>query len=213
VERLKAVIFDVDGVLIHSDKALYELSNYVLEQYDFPTHPYEFIMNCAGMEGYEWIKNLLPPEKRNDRIIYELRECAFKNYSYFFRKYSYLPYDLIIILAELKRDYKLGVATNNSLRGWMIVKNTFNIWDIFDYIQISNGIIKPKPYPDMLLRVLEKLEVMNYEAVYVGDSEIDVLAAKNAGIKMVMVGDRRTRIEPDYRISELKELKRVLYEL
>jgi len=89
--------------------------------------------------------------------------------------------------------------------------------EYFDFVFSRNDVLNLKPNPDVLNLALERLGVSNYDSILVGDSLDDVNAAKNAGIRMMIItGGENAKADilaakPDYVIQCYQELLAVLY--
>ena len=91
------------------------------------------------------------------------------------------PFELRPFMLELKRRYKLGLATNRSATVPALVDH-LGLDGIFDAVASALDKVPPKPAPDILRLCLERAGVDAARAVYVGDSRIDREAADSAGI-------------------------------
>jgi len=89
-----------------------------------------------------------------------------------------------------KKKIKIGLATNNRIRLTTKVLKHYKIFKYFDAIVTRDDGLKPKPYPDPILKVCEKLNVMPDETIYVGDTKNDYKAAKSAGCLVVGVNSQ-----------------------
>lgn len=147
--------------------------------------------------------------------------------AYYLKRYnenpSYLtkPYDGIVeLLKKLKEKGYTLVAYSNKpddvLQG--VIRDILGE-DIFDY---SLGFVKGakgKPDPSVLLEILEKFDVEPKEAIYIGDSEVDIETGKNANVKTIAVswGFRNREFlesnSPDYLVDSVEELKEILESL
>jgi HAD superfamily hydrolase (TIGR01549 family) len=119
------------------------------------------------------------------------------------------------VLKELKKKkIILGVASNIPtvfLRGHL---RTFNIDEYFDIVTGQEDCDEQKPSPKPIICTLEKIGITPQEAIYVGDMEEDIIAAKRANsVTVAIVRDesyhprwRLERQEPDFIISNLREL-------
>lgn len=114
-------------------------------------------------------------------------------------------------LDKLKEQgYTLAIMTGNSVLHISKVLKMFDVEKDFA-ILVGNDIVeKPKPYPDGLLFTLEKLNCPKEQAVYVGDSLNDMLAAENAGIKGILI-DRKNEY-PSYHKTKISSLSFLLKE-
>jgi HAD superfamily hydrolase (TIGR01549 family) len=94
-------------------------------------------------------------------------------------------------LEELRTTYKLAVATG--MNGTLFREHIlpmFEMQDFFSCIMSSSELSDPsrgKPFPDMLLKILEALDIRPNEAVMVGDAKGDVLMAQAAGVEPIVV--------------------------
>ena len=84
----------------------------------------------------------------------------------------------------------------------------FDLAGYFDLVVTSSDVKRPKPYPDELIRILEYFDLESHQVIYVGDSRLDELAAKAAGIPLVAY--RNPALFSDYHIDSLKELEELL---
>lgn len=119
-------------------------------------------------------------------------------------------------LEELKKlNLKLAAVSNASLENTLLVLRAFDLDKYFDLVlgkDYSNlDGVKPSPY--LIEKALKKLQLIPYEAIVVGDSSNDVLAAKRAGVKAVNV-IRFGRVDgADYYVKNLWELVELAKEL
>ncbi len=100
------------------------------------------------------------------------------------------------VVAEIRRlGIKTAILTNNGRPAVNIILKQLPLEKYFDLIQTRNESPNPKPYPDGILRVLERLGVTADEAVYIGDALIDAVAAKRAGVPFWAVATGETSRE------------------
>ena len=78
----------------------------------------------------------------------------------------------------------LGVCTNRSTSMDMVLRS-FGLDTYFGIVMTASRVANPKPHPEPLLKVLEHFAVAPAEALFVGDSEVDRLAAESAGVPFV----------------------------
>ena len=81
----------------------------------------------------------------------------------------------------------------------------FNLTAYFDLVVTSFDVARPKPHPDVLQKVLSHFSIRPQEALYVGDSQVDVEAANAANIPFVAY--RNKTLQTPYHITTLKELQ------
>src|ERR1700693_597175 len=112
-------------------------------------------------------------------------------------------------MLELKRRYRLALATNRSATVPALVEH-LKLGDVFDAIASALDKVAPKPAPDILRLCLERARVKPANAIYIGDSPIDREAAEAAGVAFLGVG---TRVEHHHRIATLHDLEKALRKL
>jgi phosphoglycolate phosphatase len=122
-------------------------------------------------------------------------------------KYMEIEPDLIPLLEKYTGRLKLAVATNRTDTMNKVLA-VHGIEKYFDLVVTALDVPRPKPHPDPLIRVLEYFHVAPDEMLYVGDSELDDLAAKAAGVPLVAYDN--TSLAGDYHIKRLKELEKII---
>lgn len=113
------------------------------------------------------------------------------------------------LLLTIKRDYRLGLATNRSATIPAII-DYLGLSGVFDAVASARDAVRPKPAPDMLHLCLERAGVEAHRAVYVGDSATDLEAASAAGIHFVGLGPRAPHV---HQIGHLENLSLKLKEI
>jgi phosphoglycolate phosphatase len=119
------------------------------------------------------------------------------------------PFELRPFMMQLKRRYRLALATNRSATVPALVEH-LKLADVFDAIASALDKVPPKPAPDILRLCLERAGVAPEHAIYIGDSPIDREAAEAAGVAFIGVGPR---VEHHDRIASLHELSDALERL
>jgi HAD superfamily hydrolase (TIGR01509 family) len=84
----------------------------------------------------------------------------------------------------------------------------FKLDGLFDLVVTAGDVERPKPYPDVLLKVLEFFALSPDQTIYVGDSKLDELAAEAACIPLVAYRNRN--LASGYHIDTLKDLEGIL---
>ena len=180
----KNIFFDLDGTLINSIYDLHDSVNYILNKYGYKERSLEEINSFVG-NGLKKLLLLSLPEKRDD---FDLIYNDFSNYYFTHCCIKTKPYDGIIeVLKKLKsKGIKLAVITNKPQNAAQeICEEFFN--GLFDVVTGEKEGIARKPEPEMVEITLKKLNAQKSETLYVGDSEVDILTGKNAGLKVLSV--------------------------
>ncbi|MCD7836443.1 MAG: HAD-IA family hydrolase [Lachnospiraceae bacterium] len=182
----RLVIFDMDGTVLDTLEDLTDALNYVFAQYGQPCRSLEEVRGFVG----NGIKTLISRAVRagtsdgeteriyNSFMPYYKAHCADKT----------KPYDGITeLLRQLKEEGLLTAVVSNkadtAVR--LLCEQYFN--GLFDYCVGEKAGIPRKPAPDSVYEVLEQLSIDKKDAVYVGDSEVDLATAKNAGLDCIAV--------------------------
>lgn len=110
------------------------------------------------------------------------------------------------------RGCRLGIVTSKSRLGTAACLDFLGITDIMDVIITVDDATHHKPHPEPLIKALEILSAPSTDALYIGDSYLDLIAAKSAEIKAAYVTwgagntDNIQQYEPDYVIENWDEL-------
>ena len=184
--KYHAVIFDLDGTLLDTLEDLRCSVNHALRHFAFPERSLEEIRSFVGNGVRNLMTKAVPvalEEPRFEEIFAEFKS----HYAVHWRDFT-RPYDGVVELVEELhgRGLKLAVVSNKTDAE---VKNLCK--EFFgDHILVARGEVpgvQRKPAPDAVLLALESLGMECGQALYVGDSEVDVRTARNAAVDCVAV--------------------------
>ena len=181
----KLFIFDLDGTLADTVIDLNAAINYSLTKNGYPTRSVEYTRKAIGNGVFVAILRSLPLE---DPDI--AKKCLIDFQVYYKDHYldnSIRYRGMLNTLKELKkRGYLLAVATNkiNDIAQEMINKLYPHIFKMV--VGDIDGYPK-KPDPTVINEIISRLDVSKENVTYIGDSEVDILTAKNAEINLVLV--------------------------
>ncbi len=181
----KAVIFDLDGTLIDSLEDLADAVNCALSCFGLQVHSLQSFRKMVGDGTRTLISRALPADKQQllEPVLDKMRQRYFETCLNKSRPYKGIE----AVLAKLKKAaIKMAVLTNKDQKMAQKMIEHFFGKDCFNVIRGTFDSIAVKPDPAALLEVLEKLGVNADEAVFVGDSNIDIHTAKAA--KMASIG-------------------------
>lgn len=186
---MNIVIFDLDGTLLNTLGDLYICFNYAIEKFGYPRRTLEEIKSFVGNGIKTAIERALPHKVADDELnkIVEV----FKKYYIEHMNEHTEPYDGIEdMLKELKtKGYRIAVVSNKydyAVKG--LCKKYFG--DLVEIAVGESNEVNKKPAKDGVLKVLKELKAGEAEvnnAIYVGDSEVDIETAKNAKIPCISV--------------------------
>lgn len=180
------LIFDLDGTLLDTLDDLANSVNYALEKLNFPRRSKDEIRSFVG-NGIEKLIELSVPEKASYDQFAKCLLLFKKHYSENMKEET-KPYDGIIELLNYlkKNNYNMAIVSNKFQEGVTDLNNHY----FSQYIDVAIGKspkMRKKPYPDTVLSAIDELGASKENCLYIGDSEVDILTAKNANIKCVSV--------------------------
>ena len=203
---IELVMFDADGVLFDSTESNVAYYNWIFKQVGEPPLDSDEEVSAVSFAASE----VFDARARGDAAILARMHEVARNMDQtpFFRMLR-PSLELRPFMLDLKRRYKLGLATNRSATVPALVEH-LELGGIFDAIASALDKVPPKPAPDILHLCLKRAGVEATRAVYVGDSRIDREAAQSAGVHFIGVG---SRIEHHRMIATIAELRTALEQL
>ena len=200
------VIFDADGVLFDSDESNVAYYNWIFAQMNEPALDRDEEIAAISYAATDVFKGRAGSDATKLERMHDLARSM--DATPFFRLLR-PSLELRPFMIELKHRYKLGLATNRSATVPALIEH-LGLAQIFDAVASARDKVRPKPAPDILRLCLERAGVSAGRAVYVGDSQIDKLAAESAGTHFIGVG---RRIEHHRLIPTIAELPLTLEQL
>lgn len=193
--RYKTVIFDFDGTLLYTVQDLADAVNHAIAARGYPTHSVKAIERMIGNGVNMLMARALP--QGFDTPGYEQMMTDFRAFYAEHCQDNTRPYDGVCeMLAELKAQGRgLAIVTNKYQTAAEQLRQRF-FADSVDLIIGDYAGRRRKPEPDGVFAALEALGSDAAGAVYVGDTEVDMLTAKNAGTDCICVSwGYRTKAE------------------
>lgn len=178
--EFKAVIFDLDGTLLNTLGDLADAVNYAMRAKSYPERTVEEVRRFIGNGIAKLISRSVPPGTSQDDIQEALN--IFTDYYGNHMRDKTQPYDGIITMLEELREQgiKTAVVSNkHDSAAKALVKHFFG--ELIDYTQGKTDGIAAKPDPGSLLKAAECIGADIKNVLYVGDSDVDVFTAHNAG--------------------------------
>ncbi len=184
--RYKACIFDLDGTILDTLQDLANSVNYALREKGYPCRSVEEVRSFVG-NGIPMLIKRAVPDGTAATDSEEVLSVFKKHYSQHLNDNT-KPYDGIkeILHTINENGVKTAVVTNKAHDAANELTNHFfgNLIDIT--IGQKDG-VPTKPDPSSLNCVLEELNISNTDAVFIGDSDVDVKTAHNGGLKCIGV--------------------------
>ena len=188
-------IFDLDGTLLDTLQDLADSVNYALRQHHMPEHSIDNVRQFVGNGVRRLMEQAIPDGAANPD--FEATFATFRQYYMLHSLDTTKPYDGIPeLIHELKQHgCQLAVVSNKMMAATQqLVAHFFPEIDVAIGEHEAEGIRK-KPAPDTVIAALQQLEVgqqpkansQKPKAVYVGDSDVDIATAHNAGLPCISV--------------------------
>lgn len=182
----KLAIFDLDGTILNTLEDLADATNYALTQHGYPRRTFEEVRRFVGNGIRKLIERAVPSGttvEDTDRVhetftAYYQQHCADKT----------RPYEGILELLQRLRAAGCLTAVVSNKADAAVQPLCHHYYEgLFDYAVGEREGIRRKPAPDAVQEVLRRLQTDVSEAVYIGDSEVDIQTARNAGMDSIIV--------------------------
>ena len=205
---IKGVIFDLDGVIVSTDKYHYLAWKKIADEENiyFDEIINNRLRGVSRMESLEIIleksnkkynneEKLILASKKNEIYKESLKELTRKDVSI----------EVIETLDYLK-EKGIKMAIGSSSRNTMLILSSIELLDYFDEIVDGNQISKSKPDPEVFVKACDKLKLLKEECIVVEDAVSGVLAAINGGFKVCGINDASKFEKTTYSINNLKDI-------
>lgn len=188
---IKAILFDVDGVLVDSRDAVEKFRKKFFNEAGYSDVDDKYIKGSFHLPLRTVVSEALKSKGINDQkeidrvynMVFDTKLREGQDFKF--------PKELESILEELHRDFKLGIITSRIRLGLDDIFDARPIEKYFDVIISLDDVENHKPHPEPLEKALERLGLKAEEAVYIGDSDTDILAAHAAGMPSIHLADIR----------------------
>ncbi len=186
--KIKAVIFDMDGVLIDAKDWHYEALNKALSLFGFEISRYEHLVTYDGLPTSRKLE-MLSLERGLPRAlhgflnqlkqVYTMEIVNAKCKPTFLHEYA---------LSRLKADgYKLAVASNSVRKSVVSMMDKAKLCDYLEVLLSNQDVSKSKPDPEIYTKAIDSLGLTPKECLVVEDNENGIASAKAAGAHLMVV--------------------------
>ncbi|MGL4852819.1 MAG: HAD family hydrolase [Phocaeicola sp.] len=184
----KLIIFDLDGTLLNTIGDLAAAVNHALTHYGYPTHSEEAYRFFVGNGIAKLLERALPADKKNAEEVDQLMSQFLPYYTAHSADFT-APYPgTVELLKELQaKGYKLAVASNKHQAGTSELVAHYFAGITFCSVLGQREGVATKPHPTIVHESVAAAGVTIEEALYVGDSNVDMETAQNAGVEAVGV--------------------------
>lgn len=209
MNHIKAVLFDFDGTIMDTNTIILESWEHTFQTVLGRSPSHEEIIATFG-EPLETTMAKLFPDRDTPEMVEVYRSYQRNIYKDAIKMF---PGTKEAILALKEKGYKVAIVTSRYWGSTRTGLYKFDISDLFDAVVSADDTTIHKPDPTPILLCLEKLGIGADEAIMVGDSKFDILCARNAGVKSVLVSwtisvneQQRKELAPDYYITDAAQI-------
>lgn len=205
---IRAVLFDMDGTILNTIDDITDSVNMALSRagcpHGFAPYQVQFCFGCGiqldiekslalskgcPLPEIEEVGKTIPVSRFGVSEELVNRVKSLFNSCYGTRNMIHTaPYPGILPLLHHLKEKGMLLAVASNKNDEVVQKlNTAEFQGLFDFVIGNSPHIRRKPYPDMIEKILKTFHVKHEEAVYVGDTEVDLETARNAGISCISV--------------------------
>ncbi len=186
IQSYQAMIFDLDGTLLDTLEDLAASTNYALSYMGFPCRTTEEVRNFVGNGVMKLIERAVP-EGTAPEIVKETLDIFKAHYAEHCEDKT-APYEGILSLLDaLLTEGKTLAVVSNKIDSAVSVLCKKYFGDRMTVCVGDKEGMRKKPAPDSVEEALRVLDIRKEDAVYIGDSEVDIETAKNAEMDCVSV--------------------------
>jgi HAD superfamily hydrolase (TIGR01509 family) len=213
--EIAAVIFDIDGTLVDSFETLCSVFNQGIRKYHLAPIPKSFLMDCfkKNLNLFEILREIYSTSL-NESLIELCRQEILETYLRI-EKEQVKPFPEVYAIFEKLQEMgiKIGIATGRTSppeKEWDRFKS-YGLDHFIDALVTSKEVARRKPAPDAILECSRRLKVPPARCLVIGDTESDVIAARQAGSLSVAVAlgdgdwDSIAKENPDLILRGMRE--------
>jgi HAD superfamily hydrolase (TIGR01549 family) len=200
INKYNCIIFDLDGTLIDSFQAINDAFDAVFLKFEERVLSDSESKSYVGVPLEDLLGEMFGKENQDEAIK------IFRN------RYKEVCFEKTVLIKGVKellvylkdKGKSLNIATNKTGDISRDILKYLNIDKLFDYVYGVYDGMEGKPSPEMLNKILENTGYKKSDAAFIGDSPIDIMTAKKAGVSMLSVAsgnhkyDELRSFNPDF---------------
>jgi phosphoglycolate phosphatase len=183
MNKIKLVIFDLDGTLVDAYPAINRSFNYTMRQINYPCRDSLVIRRAVGWGD----RNLLKPFVKRADLTKALEIYRRHHRESLIRWSSLLPGASRVLSGLKSKGYKLAVASNRPTRFSRVIIRHLELNKYFAYVLCADKLQHMKPHPEILNKILRRFSLRPEQAIYVGDMAIDAQTGRKAKLRTIIV--------------------------
>lgn len=204
MKKIRAVIFDCDGVMFDTREVNRKYYNRILGYFGIPDITDEQLEKAHMDTAKNAIRDLVNGRHDLDEVY---RYAATLSYSDLVPVMIMEP-DLRDVLHNIKNAGLITAIATNRTNTMPLVISHHGLEGLFDLVITTKDVNNPKPAPDQLFKIMEHFSIKADEAIYIGDSEFDQIASDSAGVKFFSF--RNMKLKSEKNLKSLSEINEIL---
>ena len=206
---MKAIIFDMDGLMIDSERLYFQSEREVARRFGKEVKD-ETLWKMMGRKPIESMQ-VFSEDLGLDIPSEELVEIRDELYGEKLKNDLVPMKGLFEMLEEFKGKLVLSIATGSPVKLLDLILDRLDIRNYFDVLQASDDIVNGKPDPEIYLKTIEKLGTNPEECIVLEDSSNGARAGKNAGCYTIAIPSEYTKMQDfsfaDYIAADLNDAR------
>ncbi|MFD0589411.1 HAD family hydrolase [Paenibacillus sp. GCM10027627] len=180
---IELVLFDFDGTLADTLPSSFSAFKTVFKKYDGQDVTNAELVSMFGPTEDDIILKNFRNKEFVQHAIQEYYDLYGQGHS------ETIEISSIIALLEFLKEQgkKIGVITGKSKQSYKISSEALSLTKYFDLVVTGNDVVNPKPHPEGILKALDFFGIQADNAVFLGDSNADIMAGKAAGVRTFAV--------------------------
>lgn len=185
---IKAVIFDMDGVLIDAKEWHYEALNKSLNILGYSISRYDHLVLYDGLPTKQKLE-MLSKERGLPKKLHTFINTVKQKYTMELVHSNCKPiFQHEYALSKLKSNgYKIACASNSIRNSIDIMLKKSDLYDYMDIIYSAEDVVNPKPDPEIYIKSIESLKLKPNNCLILEDNEHGILAAKASGAHVLVI--------------------------
>lgn len=207
--RWNTLLFDLDGTLIDTNDLIISSYEHVLTYYAPDQYSRDDIISWIGVPLADNFSSISSNPSQVEQMIDTYQSHNLANHETLVREYDGV-YDTIKTLYE--RGFSLGIVTTKRKEAAVKGASMLGLLPFFSTFVTVDDVENPKPHPEPLQIAMTQLKARPEETIMIGDSQFDIMAGKNAGVRTAGVewtikgASFLKNYEPDWMLARMSDL-------
>ncbi|MDA9230948.1 HAD family phosphatase [Rickettsiales bacterium] len=203
---IKAILFDMDGVLVDAKDWHYHVLNKALEKYEYFISTEEHITHFDGLPTSEKLKILTEERGLDKNLHQEINNLKQKYTLEIFAEKCNVDLRQVDMLKQLSSNYNLALCSNSKRKTIEVFLEKSATKDFFEFYLSNQDIISAKPDPEIYNKAIKKFKLEPEECLIIEDNFNGIKAAKDSGAYVLEIGDIK---EVNYQniINKIEEIE------